>query len=218
MRARYLCLGLVVAFSATHADAQRGGVGFSGSRGIAFHARAGTGREFRGPRRGNFLYGSPLWSDDPYDSASASTQIYLPPSQFAARPTTLSPPVPSQPPLMIELRGGQYVRISSAADQSSAGAANSILVASNSSSPLLAPATTSLPTVFVFRDGHREESSDYSIYGGIIYTRAEYWTDGAWTKQIPIASLNVTESRKINEERGVKFALPGAPNEVITRP
>jgi hypothetical protein len=119
---------------------------------------------------------------------------------------------------MIELRGGQYVRVSSTTNQSGAGTGDSMMVASNSTAPLAAPSSSTLPTVFVFRDGHHEESSDYSIYGGVIYTRTEYWTDGAWTKQIPISSLNVAESRKINEGRGVKFTLPGAPNEVVTRP
>jgi hypothetical protein len=75
-----------------------------------------------------------------------------------------------------------------------------------------------LPTIFVFRDGHREESSDYSIYGGVIYARSEFWTAGAWTKQIQLSALNIAESRKVNEERGVRFLLPGAPNEVVTRP
>jgi hypothetical protein len=75
-----------------------------------------------------------------------------------------------------------------------------------------------LPTIFVFRDGHREESSDYSIVSGIIYAKSEYWTDGAWTKQIPLSDLNIPESRQVNQERGVKFVLPAAPNEVVTRP
>jgi hypothetical protein len=218
MRVCQLCLGLLVATFAISANAQRaGGVGFSGSRGASFHSHAGAGHAFQGQRRGDFLYGAPLWWDDAYDGSSAPTQMYLTPNQASARPTSLTPPAPSQPPLMIELRGGQYVRVSSTANPSG-GDAERMLVASNAGAPLTAPATSALPTVFVFRDGHHEESSDYSIYGGVIYTRTEYWTDGAWTKQIPISALNVAESRKINEDRGVKFTLPGAPNEVVTRP
>ena len=32
------------------------------------------------------------------------------------------------------------------------------------------------------------------------------------------SELNIPESRKANEERGVRFVLPAAPNEVVTRP
>ena len=221
MRACHLYLGLLIAFLAMTANAQRGGGrGFvSGSHGTSFHSRAG-GSGFRAERlgRSSFLYGSPLWWDDSFDGSYAPAQVYSTPNWAAEPGTRITPPATPQAPLMIELRGGQYVRVSSTTDQSMAGATDRMLVASNSGAPLAGPSTSTLPTVFVFRDGHHEESSDYSIYGGVIYARSEYWTDGAWTKQIPISALNVAESRKINEERGVKFALPGAPNEVITRP
>jgi len=52
----------------------------------------------------------------------------------------------------------------------------------------------------------------------VIHARSDLWTDGAWSKQIPLSELNIPESRKANEERGVRFVLPAAPNEVVTRP
>lgn len=219
MKTGYFCLALLVASVASNASAQRGGggAGFAfGSRGGSFAVHTG-GYGFRGARRGSFLYGAPLWWDDSYDDPNASTvpQYLLPPPP-AVQTNRLIPPPSPQDPLMIELRGNQYVRVSSTTGFAS-GDTDRNLIASNSATPT-APATSTLPTVFVFRDGHREESSDYSIFGGMIYARTEYWTDGAWTKPIPIASLNVAESRKANEERGVKFTLPGAPNEVVTRP
>jgi hypothetical protein len=70
----------------------------------------------------------------------------------------------------------------------------------------------------IFRDGHHEESSDYSIISGVIYARGDYWTSGSWSKQIPLSQLDLPATLKANQERGVTFRLPGAPNEVVTRP
>ena len=126
-----------------------------------------------------------------------------------------APPTPPQDPVLIELRD-RYVRVSSA--EPTSGAANeTVRPGPAANAPTIASAST-IPTVFVFRDGHREESSDYSIYGGVVYARTEHWTDGSWTKQIPLSALNIAESRKVNDDRGVRFTLPSSPNEVIVRP
>jgi hypothetical protein len=74
------------------------------------------------------------------------------------------------------------------------------------------------PAVLVFRDGRREEVSDYTIMNGTMYSKADYWTSGSWTKKIQIADLDVPATMKINQERGVKFVLPASPNEVVMRP
>ena len=74
------------------------------------------------------------------------------------------------------------------------------------------------PAVLVFRDGRREEVSDYTIMNGTMYSKADYWTSGSWTKKIQIADLDVPATVKINQERGVKFVLPASPNEVVMRP
>ena len=74
------------------------------------------------------------------------------------------------------------------------------------------------PTVLVYRDGHKEEVSDYTITSGTIYSKADYWSSGSWTKKIQIADLDVPATLKLNQERGLKFVLPASPNEVIMRP
>jgi hypothetical protein len=51
-----------------------------------------------------------------------------------------------------------------------------------------------------------------------MYSKADYWTSGSWTKKIQIADLDVPATMRINQERGVKFALPTSPNEVVMRP
>src|SRR6266566_2156961 len=37
----------------------------------------------------------------------------------------------------------------------------------------------SLPAVLIYRDGHSEEISSYSIIGRVIYAKSDYWTNGA---------------------------------------
>jgi hypothetical protein len=74
------------------------------------------------------------------------------------------------------------------------------------------------PAVLVFRDGHTEEVSSYSIIGTVIYTKSDYWASGNWTRKIQIADLDLPATRKQNQERGVKFELPSSPDEVMIRP
>ena len=71
------------------------------------------------------------------------------------------------------------------------------------------------PAVLVYRDGHREEIADYTIADGVIYVRANYWQNGYWTKHIPLAALDPPATMQANQQRGVKFMLPSAPNVVI---
>jgi len=72
--------------------------------------------------------------------------------------------------------------------------------------------------VLVFRDGHREEVSDYTIADGVLYARGDYYRDGAWNRKIELKSLNLPETIHSNDARGVHVQLPTSPNEVITRP
>jgi hypothetical protein len=74
------------------------------------------------------------------------------------------------------------------------------------------------PAVLVFRDGHTEEIGKYMIRGATLYTSADYWSSGSWTRKIPIADLDVPATLKLNQERGAKFSLPSGPNEVMIRP
>ena len=73
------------------------------------------------------------------------------------------------------------------------------------------------PAVLVFRDGRKEEVSRYTIVGGTMYTKADYGTSGSWTKEIRIADLDLPATLRLNQERGVKFALPAGPYEVVMR-
>jgi hypothetical protein len=148
----------------------------------------------------------------------------------------------SSEPLMIELQNGRYVHVKSTPID---GEAEPLKFANNSSpensrsskemkavgtkavvtksiqptsAPQMIAAAPLPPAVLVFRDGHSEEVRDYTIADGMLYARGDYYTDGYWSKKIDLANLNVAETLQANNERSVKFVLPSAPNEVITRP
>jgi hypothetical protein len=71
------------------------------------------------------------------------------------------------------------------------------------------------PTVLVYRDGRREEVREYSIANGVLYARGDYYADGYWNKKIELAALDLPQTVKANQERGVKFVLPDSPNNVV---
>jgi hypothetical protein len=135
---------------------------------------------------------------------------------------------PASQPLLIELQGGHYVRLKGEDTAGSALAyqAPTASTARNKSGkvnlenrPIHEVAARELaPVVLVFRDGHNEEVRDYTIVGGAIYARGDFYSDGYWNKKIELSALDLSETVKSNQERGVRFVLPSAPNEVITRP
>ena len=196
----------------------------------------GSGQRTHLPR--SLFLGSPFWADYPTsDVASPIIVVQTPPQPPAERS---APPIEehkSAAPLLIEWQGDRYVR-RTAEQQSNARTTQLDYAETNSEAPSSAshPAASKTtaagkatlrdkaiprdlpPATFVFRDGHREKSSDYSIISGIIYTRAEYWTTGSWSNQIPFVQLDLPATIRVNQEQGVPFRLPTAPNEVITRP
>jgi hypothetical protein len=185
-----------------------------------------------------------------YPVASQPPVILLQPARatigspdYLGRPDNDREP-PSPQPLMIELQGGRYVRVSSAAAD---GEALPLTLAPNhaqadntqpskstrSHSPRLvtpnsataqgpvtaaSPARDLPPAILVFRDGHSQEVRDYTIADGFLYARGDYYTDGYWNKKIDLSTLNLTQTLQANTDRNVKFVLPSSPNEVITRP
>ena len=183
------------------------------SRGSAAHfARRGPG--------GRSLYlGTPFWGDEGY---AQEPPVYVIQTPAAESPRRVVDERTPEAPLLIELQGDQYVRrtaefkpISSQTTQSGPEVSKSTPTRNAVADARSAEVA---PTLFVFRDGHREESSDYSIVSGVIYSRGNYWTSGSWSKKILIADLDVAATLRANQERGVPFRLPSAANEVITRP
>lgn len=176
-----------------------------------------------------------------YSAAAAPNFFLMPPMPSAAMIEDQSRPAAQ--PLMIELRGDRYVRVTPGEENTESKTTpaekGQMAVAANSEESLAAPkygtvpsgkfaASSSTlkplasrelpPTILVFRDGHSESVRDYAIADGVIYARGNYYTDGYWNKKIEVSTLNVPQTVQSNQARGVTFLLPGAPNEVITRP
>ena len=176
-----------------------------------------------------FFY-DPFYSDALYREGYAVTSqppVIVLQTASAVAPVPDHPSVPTQP-LMIELQGDRYVRISG--EETSTAEMKQIDPTAQNRAPVSrrsgAPSTISAhsasqdlaPAILVFRDGRRQEVSEYTIVDGILYTHADYYTDGTWTKKIALSSLNLLDTINANESRGIKFQLPTAPNEVIVRP
>ena len=140
---------------------------------------------------------------------------------------TQEPAKPDPHALLIELQGDRYVSLTNAATgkepeptiiprSPKSGPPKS----TRNKAPRERPAAASelQPVTLLFRDGHREDVRDYTIAGGVIYARADYYHDGYWNKKIDLSALDLPETQKFNESQGVHFTLPNSPNEVITRP
>jgi hypothetical protein len=191
------------------------------------------------------LFSGSLFPDNafPADSSAASqSPLNLIEALSALSKNQASPPPPaSSQPLLIELQGDRYVRINSG---ETAGGMENYQGSNRNAASMIPPKTHALggsaspgnqfaksrtvanqqaqvelpPAVLIFRDGHNEEVRDYTIVDGILYARGDYYTDGYWNRKVQLTALNLPETLKFNEARGVHFVLPNAPNEVVTRP
>jgi hypothetical protein len=207
-----------------------GGSG-SSTAGFPGHGMAGSARfhQGHGSGRGAILFPYPYFypdSDTGYDSQQAGQPqvIVLPASAPAPTPAQAEP----RESLLIEWQGDRFVRTTMSAKAASGGEAvpdyseKSALSAAGRLAPgrksAVQPQRELPPAVLVFHDGRREEVSEYTIMSGTIYSKADYWTTGSWTRKIQIADLDVPATLRLNQQRGVKFVLPSSPNEVVVRP
>jgi hypothetical protein len=206
---------------------------------FTFAPESRTGRAVSGSSRANFLharrtrrnfagsaFASPFYSD--YDSDPEFFEE--PPPPFIAPPTQPSATAPNPAEsLVLELQGDHWVRLTNYGQSQTAQILQpeSQQASSQTSASLISagrqiqtpePPTELPPAVLVFRDGHQEEIGKYVIAGPTIYTSADYWSSGSWTRKVQIAALDIPATLKVNRERGAKFNLPSGPHEVMIRP
>jgi hypothetical protein len=142
---------------------------------------------------------------------------YEPYEEYALEPPPRPEPAPqvkTEPaadPMLLELHGSQWVKVSNFSQGSDRTISTAVPAQQISSKPLP-------PALLVFRDGHTEEISSYSIIGQTIYAKADYWSTGKWTRTIQLADLNIPVTLEQNHERGVNFGLPSSPDEIMIRP
>ena len=154
-------------------------------------------------------YGTPYFYSDYYEPSEFEYQV----------PEPSSPPVqvqvktePLPDPVLLELHGNRWIKVTNFGESSDHALAAETASEKQTKAKLLQPA------VLVYRDGHTEELSSYSIIGGSIHTKSNYWTTGSWTRSIPVADLDIPATLQQNEKRGVNFELPSGPDEVMLRP
>lgn len=208
------------------ASAPAGRVGGIFSRG---GMRAGSLRmRAAGGSYGGYAYAPYFYGDSgsDYTPDYEPSPLFLPQSFVETAPP--EPPAKPAEPLLVELQGDRWVRITPYAlpqtNGQLAGQASAPLpertpppakaTAASAQSPPAKPAPLP-PAVLVFRDGHQEEIGQYRIMGATIYLNTDYWTSGAWTRAVPIADLDVPATLKLNRQRGANFRLPSGPNEVM---
>ena len=158
--------------------------------------------------------GDGFYADYPLEPAPAA-----PPQYVVVQPSPAPEPQPEakSEPLMIELQGNRYVRFGGRQHNADRGTnAPPDFAETGNSSQTAQPDLP--PTVLIFRDGHREQVPQYAIVGSTLYANGDFWQSGNWTKNIQLSSLNIPATVQANHENGVRFILPSAPNEVITRP
>lgn len=237
-----ICLALLLAGlfgSATRAQRSPSvgtrGVRASNSRGGAVGSRFGRTRR---PRA--VLTGSVLWpyfySDSDYDYPDEARFGPPEPQRMLNPANSPAPPAKPAESIVVELRGDHWVRltsygpseISEQATNSRSGDGASIsggtqstghaAVATSVAFDLTPPSPVLPPAVLVFRDGHQEETSKYTIIGKTIYIKSSYWSSGSWTRKILVAELDLPATLNANQARGTKFTLPTSPGEVMIRP
>jgi hypothetical protein len=213
---RKLALIALLAALAQNMSAQRmgGGPHFAahfGSQGAAFG-------------RHSFAYPLPFFTDGLYSDAVYAPGYaygYAPPAVVIMQAPQAAPPDPVQPPaqpLLIELQGDRYVRISGEGESGAQMIDQGSVSANSLEVSRPTPIREATPAVLVFRDGHSEEVYDYTITNGTLYARANYYSDGSSNQKIGLSSLNLPETVAANRTRGVKFQLPTTANEVIVGP
>ncbi|HEY6128825.1 MAG TPA: hypothetical protein VIW23_11635 [Candidatus Acidoferrum sp.] len=218
---------LCAAMFASPAYPQRpsGGFGTSGRGGAAFSRHgAAVGHRFgrmHHSGRGFPGYGfAPnyypyYYSDYDYDGQEGIGEA-PPPAPVLTQPAAPAPPANAAKPadsVVMELRGDRWVRLTSSGPMEIQAPALKSPAFERSQAPSELP-----PAVLVFRDGHQEEAAKYTIVGRTIFVKADYWSSGSWTREVPISDLDLAATRKVNEERGTKFSLPSRSGEVIFRP
>ncbi len=171
-----------------------------------------------------FLFPPYFYPDDEFDYGPVAPEP--PPVQEVVAQPALPPAPAASPvePLLLESHGGQWVRVPTGSQMAIPQSTNPDSAHASSLPPGIAEPSAAAPplpelppAVIVFRDGHTEEMGKYMIQGVFLYTTADYWSTGSWTRKIPLADVDIPASLKLNKERGTKFNLPSGPNEVVVR-
>lgn len=174
------------------------------------------------------FYSPYFYPDDDYGYDSEPQVVEAPPPQIVEQiaPPAPTPVAPAPDSVVIELQGDHWVRVTNYGQSQmdgQSGRPDSVRVANSETAAAPrsegAQPVRELPAaVLIFRDGHREEIGKYVVVGATLFTGADYWSSGSWTRQVQLSALDVPATLKLNQDRDTKFTLPSGPNEVMVRP
>jgi len=200
-------LALSIAFIASSAMAQTHGFSPQAQFGAVSRNRIVTAHPHHAFNPAYGYHGTPYFYSDYYEPSDFEYPAL--PSPPPTQTQIKTEPLPD--PVLLELHGSRWVKVTNFGEASDRALAETLPQSPTKSKPLP-------PAVLVYRDGHTEELSSYSIIAGSIHTKSNYWTTGTWTRTIPIADLDIPATLQQNEKRGVNFELPSGPDEVMLRP
>lgn len=126
--------------------------------------------------------------------------VYVPVMNYSdyTTPVAEEPPAVVQPPQPV-----QPVQIQIVVDDKRASAQPQEAIAAPVAPTPSKPEAEAPATVLVFKDGHQEEVRNYAIVGQTLYDLGTFVAH-----KIPLASLDLDKTVKVNEDRGIEFTLP----------
>ena len=147
-----------------------------------------------------------------------------PPLESAAQPAPAAQPERPVPHLLLERQGDKWVQVTGYSQSAAPAQPAPLKTVESADRRAVIPSRDESerprelpPAVLVFRDGHEEEVKSYTVIGTTLYTTANYWVNGSWSRKIEIRNLDVPATLKLNQERGSEFSLPSGPGEVVIR-
>jgi len=191
------------------------GVTWSGHAGVGLGARHGFPHPVRpfAPPFGAapIFFGGDLYGYAPYGPEPAPVIVNNVIPQAAPEKAVTEPPIS---PLIIEREGDHWVR-RRVADVAPGEARSQTAAETQPQTPPKPSPKPLAPMTLVFRDGHREQVTSYSIFAGALYFSNPQW---APQQKVQLSSLDLDETEAANRQHGLDFRLPNSPNEVIVRP
>jgi hypothetical protein len=112
------------------------------------------------------------------------------------------PPISPADPLMHMVADQPPVRYPNAEPEPAAGPPDYVPPAPPQQEPAARDAKPNAPSELVFRDGHKQEVSNYAIMGQTVYVF------DARPQKVALTDLDVPATIKANDERGLDFNVP----------